>query len=393
MDVIVIGAGVAGLAAARRLRLRGHHALVLEARERIGGRIHTVQRAGWPLRIEAGAEFVHGRPPALRALAGDRADFPQGGHYVEGLEKRDDLWQRVMEKLDKLPAGREKSVQQAFATLRWKLRTSEEERALAADFVEGFNAARLERASVKAIAQQTAAAEEIESEKMARLPNGYSAVPARLARGVKIRLGAVVHAIRWGRGVSVETSLGTFAAEQAVVTLPLGVLQAGRVKFVPRLPAWKRAAISRLAMGPVTKIALLFAEADWPSDLVFLHARGEAVPTFWRPLPSKAPALIGWAASRDALDLRRPIASAVRSLRHAGVRARVLDAAVFDWQKDPFSLGAYSWVPVGALREEKALAKRVGPLHFAGEATHFSGACGTVHGAIETGERAALEIG
>src|SRR3989442_4095327 len=120
-----------------------------------------------------------------------------------------------------------------------------------------------------------------------------------------------------------------------------------------------------------------------------------AVPAFWRSLPSRAPVLVGWAASRDALALRgkSAVAAAVRSLRHAlGRPVRPLDARVFDWQKDPFSLGAYSWVPVGALKEQRKLAQRVGPLFFAGEATHFDGACGTVHGAIETGLRAAREI-
>jgi monoamine oxidase len=146
-------------------------------------------------------------------------------------------------------------------------------------------------------------------------------------------------------------------------------------------------------MGPVTKIALLFDEPHWPEGLHFLHARGEAVPTFWRPLPSRAPMLIGWAASRNALLLRRPAAEALRSLHHAlGKRVRARDAVVFDWQRDRLAYGAYSWVPVGALRQQRALARRVGPLHFAGEATHFDGACGTVHGAIETGERAASEI-
>ena len=140
---------------------------------------------------------------------------------------------------------------------------------------------------------------------------------------------------------------------------------------------------------------LLFDKPHWPASLVFLHARGEAVPTFWRPLPSRAPALVGWAASRDAEALQREdaVAAAVRSLSAAlGKPVRPRRALVFDWQKDPFSWGAYSWVPVGAMKAQRVLARPVGPLHFAGEASHFQGACGTVHGAIETGVRAAREI-
>jgi len=171
------------------------------------------------------------------------------------------------------------------------------------------------------------------------------------------------------------------------------VLQQGSVRFDPSLPRWKLRSISALAMGPVTKIALLFDEPHWPSELVFLHARGMPVPTFWRAFPSRAPMLMGWAASRNALALERPAAEALRSLQHAlKERVKPRDSMVFDWQRDRYSFGAYSWVPVGALDQQRALARSVGPLHFAGEATHFDGACGTVHGAIETGERAATEI-
>ena len=391
--MIVIGAGVAGLAAARSLQRSGHRVVVVEARDRIGGRIHTVRPARWPVLVEAGAEFVHGKPPALSRLAQPRRELGTQGHFVEGFERRDELWQSVMEKLGKLPFGRERSVQDAFATLRWRARTTREERELASAFVEGFNAAPLDRASVKAIAQQTAASEEIEGDTIARLPRGYSAVPRKLARGLRVVLRAEVREIHWRRRVTVRTTRGVFEGDRAILTLPLGVLQQGAVRFDPSLPQWKLEAIAALAMGAVTKIALLFAEPFWPRDLVFLHARGQAVPTFWRPLPSRAPMLMGWAASRDALALRNPGREALASLRAAvGKLPRLREAVVFEWHRDRFAHGAYSWVPVGALIQQRALARSVGPLHFAGEATHFDGACGTVHGAIETGERAASEI-
>jgi monoamine oxidase len=302
----------------------------------------------------------------------------------------------MMEKLDYLPSRRDRSVQKVFSTLRWKLRTTREERELAAAFVEGFNAARLDRASVKAIAQQTKAAERIQGDRIARLPRGYDAVPRRLARGLRIELSTRVRAVRWKRGrVTVLAGQSSFEAEHGVITLPLGVLQERSVRFDPELPAWKERAIAALATGPVVKIALLFDRAPWPDDLVFLHARKAPVPTFWRMLPSPAPALMGWAASRNALRLtrRNAVALATDSLAQAlGKRVRPSRALVFDWQRDPFALGAYSWVPVGALEAQRALARSVGPLLFAGEAAHFDGACGTVHGAIETGLRAAREL-
>jgi monoamine oxidase len=395
VDAIVIGAGVAGLAAARDLKLAGFDTVVLEARDRIGGRIDTRRFPGWPMPVEAGAEFVHGRPPALLKLASHLREMPGGGHYGPGPVRRDSLWAKVMEKIDTLPARRERSVEQAFRAQRWRSRTTREERELAAAFVEGYNAASLPRTSVKWIAQQARASEEVESDRIARLPRGYDEVPRKLARGSQIELEAPVRAVRWSRtGVTVLAGRRRFDARAAVITLPLGVLQSGAVRFEPDLPVWKRRAISALEMGPVVKVALLFDRAVWPDDLIFLHARGAPVPTFWRMLPSPAPALMGWAASRAALRLskRNAVALAVDSLAGAlGQRPRPIDAHVFDWQRDPLTGGAYSWVPVGAMPAQRALARPVGPLFFAGEASHFDGACGTVHGAIETGHRAAAE--
>ncbi len=393
VDAIVIGAGVAGLAAAQALQRAGLEVLVLEARDRAGGRIHTLRLPGWPVPLEAGAEFVHGEPPALLELADGDARKVRGVHYQRGLVDGDALWQRVMEKLDGLPARRERSVADAFGTLRWRLRTSAEERRMAAAFIEGFNAAPLPRASVKAIRQQTEAAERIGGDEAFRLPGGYDQVVKRLARGLRIELGSVVRQVRWSkRGVEVDGR----SAVRAIVTLPLGVLQARTVAFEPRLPAWKERAIDALAMGAVVKVALRFAKPLWPDDLAFLHVPGAPVPTFWRPLPSKAPVIVGWAASRAAHALRRrdAVAAAVASLSDGlGRRVRPLDARAFDWQADPLSRGAYSWVPVGGLDAPAALAMPAGEcLHFAGEATDVGGDPGTVHGALATGARAAHEI-
>jgi monoamine oxidase len=395
MDCIVIGAGVAGLAAAQILRQAGREVVVVEARDRIGGRIHTLRPEGWPLPVEAGAEFVHGRPEALLPLARGAREI-HGARYETGLRRADDRWQSVMEKLDFLPSRPERSVQKAMNSLRFRLRTSPEERELAAAFLEGFNAARLDRASAKAMAQQTKHSEETGGDAIGRMPGGYDAVPRRLAKGLRVELRRVVREVVWRRGlVRVVSDSGAWEAERAIVTLPLGVLQKGSVRFAPRLPNWKQTAIRALAMGPVVKVSLLFDRPHWPDDLAFLFASGATVPTFWRPLPSRAPSLVGWAASRAALrlDRRNAVAETVRSLSTAlGKRVQPKAAIVCSWQDDPFAYGAYSWVPVGALSQQRALARAAPPLHFAGEATHFEGACGTVHGAIESGQRVAREI-
>jgi len=164
------------------------------------------------------------------------------------------------------------------------------------------------------------------------------------------------------------------------------------VRFRPPLPRWKREAIEALAMGPVVKIALLFARPRWPADLALLHARGEQVPTFWRPLPSRAPALIGWVASRQAEALRRKdaVEAAVQSLSRAlGERVRPHRALVFDWQADELARGAYSWARPGRCARSAIWRGRWARCT---SRARPRTSWGTVHGALETGVRAAREI-
>jgi monoamine oxidase len=395
VDVIVVGAGLAGLVAARELRKAGKEVLVVEARNRVGGRIHTVHPRGWPIHLDAGAEFVHGRPPVLRELVPGVKDL-RGRHYQNGLVPVGSEWSDALAKIGELPSLREKTVGAALSSRSFRRKTSESERELQAEFLEGFNAARIDRASVKAIAQQTKAADEIEGERIGKPPRGYGPVAEKLARGLDVALDSPVREVRQTHGfVEIVTDTTVFRAERVIITAPLGVLQAGAIRF-SRLPSWKREAIDKLAMGPVVKIALLFDEPHWPRDLAFLHARGQPVPIFWK---LHARALMGWAAGRAALGLKHPVNDAVRSLSAAlglsaarGHAVKPRDAVVFDWQKDELSRGAYSWVPVGALKQQKALAEPVGRIHFAGEATEFSGHCATVHGAVMSGGRAAREV-
>jgi monoamine oxidase len=369
--------------------------LVLEGRQRIGGRIHTVQMPGWPLPLDAGAEFIHGHPPALLELAPGRRELRRG-FYGAGLQRRDDLWRKVMAKLEQLPSRRECSVQEALASSKEWQHASPGERRLALTYLEGFNAAPVNRASIRAIAQQMRAADRIQGDQISRLPHGYAPVVRRLAGATPVELGARVTEVHWtSRKVRVLAGGVAHEAARAVVTLPLGVLQTRSVRFVPELPRLKQRAIAALAMGPVVKVALLFERAHWPDDLMFLNVPGLPVPTFWRLLPLHLPVLMGWASSRAALRLsrRNAIRTAVDSLSRAlGEKVRPKRAMLFEWQHDSFARGAYSWVPVGAMPAQRTLASRVGPLYFAGEATHFDGACATVHGAIETGIRAAREL-
>jgi monoamine oxidase len=282
---------------------------------------------------------------------------------------------------------------------------------MAAMMVEGFDAADPKLASARAIAEEWGGAEMGASQP--RPGCGYGELLAWLAGSldarVKLRLQAVVREVSWKRrAVEVRgVFLGKpFAvqAKQAVVTLPLGVLQAGSVRFQPALRE-KRGALRKLASGPVVKLALRFDDAFWEErhpDVSFFHCPGGFFPTFWNQLPRHAPCLIGWAGGPKAEAhaglaagevVRRALATLERLFgKAARVESRLQNFRLHDWRADPFARGAYSYVRVGGAGAREALAAPLaGTLYFAGEATD-PGQAGTVAGALESGRRAAREL-
>jgi len=438
-DVIVVGAGVAGLEAAQRLRRAGLAVLVVEARARVGGRIDTHRPGGWQDAVEGGAEFVHGRPPALlRRLAAARARiepvaqrhdrFRRGAIVTAGA-----AWAAAQAWLERLPDEDVAFTSLLRRRLPGQPRLSREARVMLTGFVEGFNAADATRISTLGLKQQMAASDAEQGDRLYRVRDGYDVLPLHLARPFarddgRLRLATIVTRISWRRGaVEVRARslhggpLPAMRARAALVTVPLGVLQArppapGAIAFDPPLPAAKRTAIDRLAMGSVVKVVVRFREplgtgvfAAVPRNASFLHAPGAPLPTWWRFGHGDHPCLVGWVAGPAAdrfaarhagpdapeARLRAGLAGLAQALR-IPVRAlltAVEDACTFDWAADPYARGAYSWIPVGATSSPAALAAPLaGCLFFAGEATDLIGDPGTVQGALATGARAAAEI-
>jgi monoamine oxidase len=435
-DVVVIGAGVAGLAAARVLDAAGLRVLIIEARERIGGRLYTLRQSGTPLPIEMGAEFVHGTPAEtwqiIRAANLAVCDVPDTHWNLhEGQLSQDEaFWEEIQSVFGRLDQMIEPDL--SFGEFLRRYCTDLPVRALesATSFVEGFDAADAERISARSVAEEQEASEQNEEDRTFRLLDGYDRLAEWLAAGLDkrrsaIRLKAVVTEVRWQKG-SVEIDAISdrpprrFRAERAVITLPLGVLKAGEhekatVRFDPELPE-KRDAASRLEMGAVVKTLIQFREPFWEHDhfptlspdqslrdAAFLHAHGPPVFTWWTMLPVRSNLLVGWSGGPSAMRLshRAPgevVQEALRSLSaFLGVATKTLAAqveraVVADWQADEFSRGAYSYTAVGGHDARAALAKPVdNTLFFAGEATH-EGQSGTVAGAISSGYRAAEEI-
>jgi monoamine oxidase len=409
-DVIVIGAGMAGLAAARTLAEAGLRVTLVEARDRVGGRIYTLPGATLP--IELGAEFIHGLPEELIRLV------DEAGLTRFELEGETRCFQEELGTSRLGPCGNQREVDQLFDQLSHFIPPeadlsfsefvaqrglSQEAATLATNYVEGFNAADAKRISICALAKQQAAEDMISGDRVFRVAEGYARVPEFLLRrfleaGGELVPSSPVRSISWQPGSArVETETGpTFQGSAVIITLPLGVLQARTVSFVPQPKILTVA--DQLAMGSAARVVYEFDLRFWPDDLGFFFAPDQTPPTWWTTNPRPSSIVTGWIAGRKLTELR------TSNLAEAGLTAlskimgtdaprRLLGLHHHNWQTDPHSLGAYSYVPQGAIHASDELSLPVeSTLFFAGEHTDTSGHWGTVHGALRSGYRAAKQV-
>ena len=416
--VIIIGAGVAGLAAARLLSRRGVPSVLFEARHRIGGRIYTISGPLSPVPVELGAEFVHGKPPEIWRLV-ESGRLPalevSGEHYLlENGKLVHDEWfdpEEAIEKADGAP-------EQSFEEYIRNAGVPEQQQRWATRYVEGFNAARAGEISLHSLIAGVKSAAKIESGRAFRLVRGYCSLVEWLwaavdPETVRTYFGSVVESVQWRRGqaeVSVRMSGRSVRmfAPKLVITAPLGVLKAGAIRFQPE-PEHLRAAYDSIAMGDAARITLRFRRPVWHAreefrHLGFLHTGEPWMPTWWTTQPIESPVITGWtggpaAEERANSDPAQWLTDTLRALaRHLRTDETTLAGELeswhaHNWHTDPFTRGAYCYVRVGGMEAHRRFGDPVeDTLYFAGEAVHCEGDIGTVHGAMASGERAARLI-
>jgi monoamine oxidase len=432
-EVVVIGAGVAGLACAQALTEAGLRVTILEARSRMGGRIWTVHPYLTKAPVELGAEFIHGLPKEVwqiversglhtHELTGNRWRLEQGrlGPMSGSWDLIDNIFSRIEE------SAPDQSFQDFLEHACGDL--PQQTRIEAAAYVESFHACSASRIGAHALARWHRSDREIQGHRGFRFPNGYEGLVRALVASNKpdlltVRLNTVVTEIAWSPGtVEVTTQLpeqqhASMRAEAAVITLPLGVLQAlpgtgGAVRFRPELTE-KASALKQLEMGAAIRLVLCFRHCFWTDpelvrspmpDMSFLSSPEELFPTWWSSVSAGTAMLTGWSGGVRVEQLSGLGSAAIMErglevLHHVfGVpletlRDLVQEFFVHDWQSDPYCRGAYSFALAGSREPARRLAAAVeNTLFFAGEATDYSGHNGTVHGAIASGQRAATEL-
>lgn len=419
-ETIVIGAGAAGIAAARTLKDAGKNVLILEARDRIGGRVWTDDTfADFP--VELGAEFIHGgsvitqkfvKEAGLSEIPVDRfsklrwgdgkakavAELPN--HLKNTIEK---LW-RDYENLANVDLARDLSLAEY---LQSKGHGSEALQ-IADVLLAQTCVASLYDLSCQDLQRDMKNGDTHDAE--SRIREGYKALFEYLARDLDIRLSSPVQKIEQNKlGVTVTANGKFYEAKTCVITLPVNILQSGAVQFSPALSFEKQHAIHALKMEAGTKLIYKFTEPFWDDDLTYM-LHDDLAARWWTP-------------GHGRLDFEKP-SSSVIACYTTSARARTIDAMTesgaltlglkqlgklldvsfeklsdhlttskrISWAHDEYAQGAYAHVPVGAGEARVTLAKCEGNLFFAGEATTYHSTPQTVHGAFDSGIRAAKEV-
>jgi monoamine oxidase len=431
-EVVIVGAGAAGLAAAGKLSSNGLDVILLEARSRVGGRVHTQRDQALKLPIELGAEFIHGKPDETFDIVKssglsaydvfDRHDKKLNA----SLQSAEGYWERIDSVMKLLDTKRpdDRSFCEFLKAHRGSLERETSDLALA--FAEGFHAADANELSEKGLAASEQASESADVTKAFRVFEGYDHVIHRLLSRIlkqenALRLSRVVENITWDQKKGVVISarcafggdLETYRARQVIVTLPIGVLRAtpgsaGAIALNPT-PEPVTNALKALRMGNAMRLVLQFRRAVWDDlreePFGYLHASPHATfPVWWTTMPVRSPLITAWVggpqaqrlSSKSLAELSEAAISTlsdILSLPTKQLKQELQAVHYHDWINDPFSRGSYSFIHVDGSEACRHIVRGFdNTLFFAGEGTHLGSKRGTVDGAIATGYRAAEQI-
>jgi monoamine oxidase len=419
-DIVVVGAGAAGLIAALEMGLTGKSVMVIEARERAGGRIHTVNDPSFEMPVEMGAEFIHGNLEPSFSLLEQSFATP---YDVSG-----DIWQSRNGKIEELEDFIEdpKLLSRQFKKLEHDLPVADfienylqedkfaEVRFTLRNYVEGYYAGDTLKSSTFALRDELEGPHETQY----RAKGGYGKMVEYL-QGECVKVGVqffflqVVREIRWKSGfVKVLTDDLSIEGAQALITVPLGVLQSEKIKFLPALPVQMSAARA-LGFGPVIKTILQFDEAFWKnkqvtqgndlSKLSFIFSSAK-IPTWWTYYPLDVAMITGWSGGPHAEEIKNLsddeiLHAAIESvaevfdLRKPDVLGKLKSFRVANWVQDPFSCGAYSFDVVNGHKIKNVLTTpETNTIYFAGEGLVDGPEIGTVNGALVSGRETARKM-
>jgi monoamine oxidase len=409
-SVIIVGGGIAGLIAAKKLCAQKNQVILLEARDRTGGRINTIVADDFPgLLLEYGAEFIHGNLPAtLDLLHQYKIPF----HKVEGemvnLTDQESsahegrAWNKLLEKMSALKKDISLS---DFLEEHYPGEKNIAFKNSIKKYASGFDLADPDLASTKALYREWSA----EPDDQFRIEGGYKRLVDALVddcvrSGCKIFTSTVVREIRWSKNsVNVITEKGnSFAAEKILITIPAGVLKdenkKGSIHFHPAIPE-KINAFKNIGFGSVIKILLVFNDAFWRpeyKDAGFFFTQ-YAVPTWWTQEPEKNNLLTGWLGDTETKKWNgqpdeKILEGAIRSLALAfhipedQIKNKLVHSKIINWMNENFSCGGYSFSTLNTDIAKKELAEPTADtIYFAGEALYEGSMQGTAEAALQSG--------
>jgi monoamine oxidase len=413
-DVLVLGAGVAGVTAARALAAAGLSVVVVEGRQRVGGRVHSV-RDFCERPVEAGAEFIHGGSAAtwpevrdaklsVRACHQRHMMFNAGGatRWLPWVLLHPGVWPTftIFRALSRARPP-DQSAREFLERRGYRGRA----RLFAEMVLTGHLPGCVDEIGVLGLLDD--GIHTLERGTNYRIEEGYDRLPQHLAEGLDVRLGFEIATVRWDAGgVAVVARDGReLAARSAISTLPVGVLASQRVRFSPVLPEAKRAALDRVEMGPVVKVLLRFQERFWPRWANAVGCATGPVTLYWPVFHGEReapPVLVAYATGDRARLLGRvgeaeAVEIALSDLRRlfpgADPKRALSGARRIDWSADPFACGGYTFLrPDAHGARQRLAAADTGALFWAGSATQWDPIADTVEAAYASGLRAAGEV-